>query len=109
MAKVDGNIDVISYAAQIGRLDYVTTSLTILGIFIGLAAILSFIHFRRVAKKEAKEVSKKVAEKVAERVTNQYIQKELLEILRANAHLFNGNIGDDDADSIANAQENEDQ
>ncbi len=99
--------DSIQYAAQIGRLDFLSAALAVLGILIGLIAIIAFIHFRGVAKKEAKEVSRKVAKKAAEKAANKYIQENLLDILTANAHLFIGGVNDRDADEIASAQENE--
>lgn len=97
----------VHYAAQLGRLDFLSAALAVLGILIGLIAIIAFIHFRRVAKKEAKDVSKQVAKKAAEKAANKYIQENLLDILTANAHLFNGSVDDKTADEIANAQDDE--
>ncbi len=68
-------VDSVHMAMELGRLDLITTLLAILGIFIGIIAIigLGYFHWRvgRIAKKTADEVAKKVA--------NEYYRRRDLE------------------------------
>lgn len=108
---MDGNLSaaksVVEFAAQTGRLDLISLLLAILGILIGLGAIYGFVHFRNVAKEQAIKVAKETSEEVAEKIANKYIQENLLDILKANAHLFDSSVDDNEANQIADAQENE--
>lgn len=70
-------VDSIHYAAEIGRLDFLSALLAIVAIGLGLAAIYSFMHFKGVAKKQARETAEIIAKEIAEEQANLYIQKEL--------------------------------
>ena len=61
--------DSIHIAVQLGRLDFVTTALTILGTVIGFSAIFSFLYVKKEAVHEANIVANKVMEDYMERQT----------------------------------------
>lgn len=104
--------DAISIAAQLGRLDFVSALLAIIGVALVLGGLFTFLHFRNVAKDEACKEAERHAKIVAERVANEYLQAELpalLEEYRRFMEAQNANAstdGDGDyADEIADAQE----
>ena len=99
-----GGADVIAYAAQIGRLDFISAVLATLGLLFVLAGTFAFIHFRGIAKKQAEETAKTIAREVAERVANEYMQKEGLDIILRNAELLN--ITQETSEGIVPTEEN---
>ena len=106
--KMDAtSADAILQAAQLGRLDLVSLLLTVLGIFIALAAFYAFVNVHRIAKKQATDVAETVSREIAENAANRYLQEELPNILSSNLELFRG-VGDQSADGIAEAQQRPD-
>lgn len=103
--------DAISVASQLGRLDFVSALLAIIGVALVLGGLFTFLHFRNVAKEEACKEAERHAKIVAERVANEYLQAELpalLEEYRRFMEAQNGNNVDNDddfADEIADSQE----
>lgn len=98
-----GPIDAIQQAAQLGRLDFASLLLAMVGILIALAAVFAFLNLRRVAKERATEVATSISGEIAEKVANEYLQEELPNILSSNLELFGG-VRDQSADGIADAQ-----
>lgn len=99
----------IEFAAQTGRLDLVSLLLAAIGLILVLGGLFAFINFRSIAKAHAVAEATKIAEATAERVTNEYLQRELRDLLEEYRTFFDseGDLSDDDADQIANAQDNE--
>lgn len=102
------NQSVIEYAAQTGRLDLVSLILAAIGVILVLGGLFAFINFRSIAKAHAVAEAKRIAETTAERVTNEYLQKELPNLLEEYREFFDSedNFSDDDADEMAKAQDN---
>lgn len=93
--------DVIQYASQLGRLDFVSAilaSLVAVGIF-------GFLEIRSRSKKEAAEVAEQHSKVVAERVANEYMQKSLPGIIKSYEELVRDTVSSLEADRIARAQE----
>jgi len=99
--------DAIHMAAQLGRLDLVSTLLAAIGLVIVVAGIFAFINLRAIAKRVAIAEARDTSQEVAERVTNEYLQEELVNILKEYKDFFSSSdIASDEADNIAGAQEN---
>ena len=121
---------VVEFAAQTGRLDFVSLILASIGIILVFGGLFSFVNFRSLAKKQAVEVATKVAEDVAtkvaevvaakfaeekatkvaeeeaERAVNEYLQKELPELVNQYMEFtVMEPFSNDDADEIASAQD----
>ena len=73
-----------------------------------LGGLFAFINFRSIAKAHAVVEAAKIAEATAERVTNEYLQRELPNLLEEYREFFDSesDFTDDDADQMANAQDN---
>ena len=100
--------EVIAYAAQLGRLDLVSLLLAAIGLILVLGGLFAFINFRSIAKIHAVAEATKIAETTAERVTNEYLQRELPDLLEEYRDFFDSedDFTDDDADQMATAQDN---
>jgi hypothetical protein len=98
----------IEFAAQTGRLDLVSLLLAAIGLILVLGGLFAFINFRSLAKSHAIAVAAKISETTAERVTNEYLQRELPNLLEEYREFFDseGEFSDEDADQMANAQDN---
>ena len=99
--------DAIEYAAQLGRLDFVSAILAAIALLLVFAGIYAFIDFRKIAKARAEEVAKAVAKETAEREANLYLQKEMPNLFREYIEFMDGVPDDGDPDDIAGAQDNE--
>lgn len=98
---------VIEFAAQTGRLDLVSLILAAIGLILILGGVFAFLNFRSIAKAHAVTEATVVAEVIAERVTNEYLQRELPDLLEEYRTFFDSeDFTDDDADQMANAQDN---
>lgn len=99
---------VVEFAAQTGRLDLVSLLLAAIGLILVLGGLFAFINFRSIAKAHAVSEATKIAEATAERVTNEYLQRELPDLLEEYREFFDSDddFSDDDADEMANAQDN---
>lgn len=99
-------IDPIRTAAQLGRLDLVSLLLASIGLILVLGGIFAFINFRAIAKAQATTEAIRVAEEVAERVANDYLQRELPDVIRAyNNFADPHDVSDAAADLMASAQD----
>ena len=99
-------VPVVEFAAQTGRLDFVSLILASIGVILFFGGLFFFVNFRSIAKKQAEEEATKVAENIAERVANEYLQREPPRIIDQYRE-FTGSepFTNDDADQIANAQD----
>lgn len=99
--------DAVAYAAQTGRLDLVSLLLTLVSLILVVGGVIAYLNFRSIAKAHAITEATKVAEDTAERVTNEYLQKELPDLLEAYRSFLNSEgMSDDDADEMGSAQDN---
>lgn len=99
--------DALEVAAQLGRLDLVSLLLAIVSLILVFGGLYAFLNFRAIAKAHAVREAREVAEATAERVTNEYLQRELPDLLDAyRSFLDSGDVSDEDADDMAEAQEN---
>ena len=98
--------DATAIAAQLGRLDLVSLLLAAIGLILVLGGVFAFLNIRYVARAQAIEAATEVAEAVAERMSNEYLQKELPDLLSAYYDMMGSSeISDELADEMANAQE----
>lgn len=98
--------DALTVAAQLGRLDFASLLLAIVSTILVLGGIFAFLNFRSIAKSHAIAQAKETAEATAERVTNEYLQRELPDLLDAyRSFLDSDDVSDEDADDMAEAQE----
>ncbi len=68
-------VDATTAAAQIGRLDFVTSLLAIISLILVISGVVAFIHFRGVARKQAKEEASRIAAETAEIITRDYLRE----------------------------------
>lgn len=97
--------ELVEYMAQTGRFDLVSLLLAAIGLILVAGGIFAFVNFRSVAAKHAKEEAKKVAAIVSERVANEYLQRELPELLREYRDFMDTELTDEDADRMAEFDE----
>lgn len=91
--------------ADIGLLEVVSILLAVLGILMALAAVWAFFNVRATARTAAMAAAKEAAEEIAERCTNEYLQLNIRIILTEYAGLGLESANDEQADEIAQAQE----
>lgn len=104
VSKLD---DATAVAAQLGRLDMVSLLLAAIGLILVLGGLFAFFNFRSIARKQATQEAVKVAEEVAERVANEYLQKEMPDVIKAYGEMMDSDgVSDDLADLVAGAQDN---
>ena len=78
-----GHIDTLALAVQFGRLDFISYLLTVLGIMLGMGAMVGFSYYgiqagriaAEVAEEEAKKIAKEVAAEVAEETTIKELER----------------------------------
>lgn len=99
--------DAIALASQLGRLDLVSLLLTIVGITIIVVGWIAYIDFRNLAQSRAETVAKDIAEKVAERAANEYLQRELPDVVETYADYLKDSdpISDQSAEELSSTQE----
>ncbi|MBF9059105.1 hypothetical protein HKCCSP123_07910 [Rhodobacterales bacterium HKCCSP123] len=98
---------VVEFAAQTGRLDFVSLLLAIVSTILVLGGIFAFLNFRSIARTQAIAQAKETAEATAERVTNEYLQRELPDLMEAyRSFLGSEDVTDEVADRMAVAQDN---
>ena len=101
-------IDFLRLAVQFGRLDFVSALLTVLGIMLGMAAMVGFSVFRNEAKSSSVKVAEQVATDIATRMTNNRLNALLtdspLARVRAPTHPFidTGREEESDTQEIGN-------
>ena len=98
--------DAIAVAAQLGRFDLVSLLLAAIGLILVLGGLFAFFNFRALAKAQATAEATRVAEEVAERIANEYLQRELPDVVKAYRELLDSDaVTDEVADQMAGAQE----
>ena len=106
MAEFSGYPDATSVAAQLGRLDFVSSVLAAIGVALVLGGIFAFVNFRGIARSQAQAEARKVAEEVAERTANEYLQRELLSVVGEYRTMMESEgPADADPDSLASVQD----
>lgn len=97
----------ITLANQLGRLDFASLLLASVSTILVLGGIFSYFNFRSIAKAQAAEEAQKIAENTAERVTNEYLQRELPDLLSVYRSMLDSDgLSDQQANRMADAQEN---
>ena len=94
-------IDSIQYAAQLGRLDFISALLAALGIIMVFGGLFAFINIRSKAEQAAEEIATAKAEEVA----NIYLQNSLPMIIEAYDDFIENHVNASLANQIAEAQE----
>jgi hypothetical protein len=92
-------------AHELGRLDFVTALLAALTLLVALGGIFAFFDVRRAAKRTAIEVAERHAKTVAEATAVGYLESELPRLISEYTELARNTVQADDADAIAQAQE----
>lgn len=106
MAEPSAATDAIKYASELGRLDLVTAVLAALGLILALGGIFAFFDVRRAARATATETATAIAGAVAESAAVAYLERELPRLADQYRELANNAARDEDANAIAEAQEN---
>ena len=98
MAAQDG----LALAGQLGRLDFVSVILTVLGIMLGVAALYSFFHIEAKAKKIAREQVRRDLPNIAQNLFDDEIRPFLV-----GRMMEDEGLKEEAADQIAMAQSSE--
>lgn len=85
-------------------LSWAALMVAILTLIVALASVVSFLYFRKLAKDTAFEAASEQARTVAEQVANEYIQRELPNIIGAYRGLDTQLPDAEIADKISEAQ-----
>ena len=104
--------DSIHIAAQLGRLDFISISLAILGATVGLAAIFSFMYIKEKASIEAKEAAIETTKTEVKAFFEENIdaiaisiwgmlEKDLSDKVEADSLIFSDSAADEGGDEIA--------
>jgi len=101
MSAEQTTVDVIQYASQLGRLDFISALLAAIGVIMVFGGIFAFLNIRSKSEKIAGEVATIKAEKVA----NKYLQNNLPMIIEAYDEFIQHQVNASIADKIALAQE----
>ena len=97
--------DAVRYAAETGRLDLATALLAAIAVLLALGGLFAFLEVRRSARAAAVVVAKQEAETLAEAAAVAYLERELPRLIQAYEELARNAARDEDADAIAEAQE----
>jgi len=95
-------VDSITLATELGRLDLVSLLLTAIGLVLVVGGVFAFLNLREVARKQATEEAAKIAEEIAERKANEYLQDNLHDIVEDYLPII-ASIAKDRADDIAHS------
>lgn len=101
--------DVVAYAAQVGRLDFLSAAVAVLATLIGVAAFPFWFFAHRRAEQVAKNAAEEALKGAVERAERAAISKmeELLPTLMQEYRELAANAVDaDTANAIATAQDN---
>ena len=108
MEVANETVDAMVVAAQLGRLDFASLLLAIVSLILVFGGLFAFVNFRSIAKSQAVAEAREVAEATAERVTNEYLQRELPDLLEAyRSFLDSDDVSDEQADRMAEAQDSD--
>lgn len=106
MTNIRQIADATAAAAQLGRLDLVSLLLAAIGLILVLGGLFAFFNFRSIAKNQATVEAQRVAEMVAERSANEYLQKNLPDVVKAYREMMEyDGTSDEAADKMSDAQE----
>ena len=94
-------------ANEIVLLNLVSILLAIVAILLALAGVFAFFNFRNLARKQATEEAQKIAASVAENVAVEKLEAELPTMVEAYSDLVKNNLNAEEADRVANAQNQE--
>lgn len=100
--------DAVAFAAQTGRLDFVSALLAIIAIILGASAIPVFLVLKARAEKVARATVAELTDELVKKVEQEAISKveAMLPTLLADYRNFAQNlVGAEEADEIAGAQE----
>ena len=100
---MDTPVDVIQYANQIGRLDFISALLACIAVLQAFGGIIAFYNI----KAKAENIARDVAEKTAEKAANEHIQDNLPKIMEDYETFIDNHVKGTVADKIAQAQESE--
>lgn len=99
-------VSAVQWAYNGGMLEIASMLLGLVSIILVVAGVFAFMNLRGYAQNAAREATKEAVESIAERVANEYIQRELPKIIHEYREFGYGVPGDDEADDIAQAQDN---
>ncbi|WP_417452898.1 hypothetical protein [Kiloniella sp.] len=98
-------LDEIAIAVQIGRLDYISGLLTILGLLLAIFAFFGFGYIKHaaedIAERTAKDIAEDIAKTVAEVKINEYIQDEMPDLMKEYSGYMVSTMSGDIADLIS--------
>ncbi|MCY4241941.1 MAG: hypothetical protein OXD36_09385 [Rhodobacter sp.] len=99
-------VDAIAVAGQLGRLDAVSLLLAAVGVVLVLGGVFAFINFRSIARSQAEKEANAVAKEVSERIANEYMQRELPNVIKSYREMMEGeNVLNEQANRFADSQE----
>lgn len=102
---MSANLDsVVGLANQFGLFGITSVLLGLVGILLALGGLVAFFDVRRAAQATARAAAQEEARKVAEAVANAYMQAELPTILNEYFDLLKDSVTAQEADEIAQAQ-----
>lgn len=99
----ENNLDAIHVAAQLGRLDFISISITILGVCLGIGAIFAFLYIKDRSEAIARQVSEEEFKRWSEKTAPRIITGEISKYREFNE----GATDDKTAAEIARAVEND--
>lgn len=98
--------DTVAVLAQLGRFDLVALLLAAIGLILVAGGVFAFVNFRSIAKKHVIEEARSVAAAEAAIIANEYLQRELPELLKEYSEFFGQTkTSADAANEMAAAQE----
>ncbi|MCB2012314.1 MAG: hypothetical protein KDF64_17300 [Geminicoccaceae bacterium] len=99
---------ILAYAAQTGRLDFISALLAVLAIILGLGAFPVFFFVQRRAENIAREVAESILKDALERIENDAIsrvERMLPKLVEEYGELARNAVNETIANEIAAAQE----
>lgn len=82
-------MDAVNYAAQLGRLDFISALLAAIGLALVLSGIFAFFHF----KSEAKKAAEAVAIASIDDAVSKYLEKNMLSVIEKVRDMERGDKG----------------
>jgi hypothetical protein len=101
-----GPIDVVHYASQIGRLDFVSAALAVLALILGAGAFPVFFFVQRRAEKIASDAAEDTLIKATERIEREAIARletMLPRMVEEYMEIVKNSVSAEAADRIAEA------
>ena len=97
--------DAIAYASELGRLDFISALLAVLGIGLGLLAFVGYYSIKRRAEDIARETTEEMVNKIAAELIAEKLPAMLREHLKDKDN-YNSNVADNIAETINEGEEN---